>query len=300
MIWIGSRVILNNLSVFELVIVIVFIAALVIIAFKVHRDKENNSNTESKIYDGIEMRPIINVRRASINSPTPSATNTSTETSFNFSDLSFEEMDYFEDHYLKKADSLRDQYEDICGNIESTFYDMFDLKRRIKMLEMAIAKYNEWKTFCYDKGAAGIKYFESDYSGYLNSVLYPLNRDFSGEYIFEFENREFCNIDFLISLHKEYVSKPEESKKHLECEKIFFHGGEEKYAKYLKRQSLPKDLMKIIKSKGSILQKDLYPLFDDYLRNDIQKTIKDLIAKDKITSVKSGSSYMLKIKKETD
>lgn len=288
---IGINVISINLSIFELIIIGVFVSGLAIFIYKVHKSKARH-NIETKRYDEIEMRPIVNFRNISVGNSTTSSPNTSAKAMYG--KPTFEEMDYFEDHYLKKAESLSYQYEDVCENVSSTFYHMFDLNRRIKMLEKAIAKYNEWKNYCYDKGAAGIEYFDSS-SAYSDNY-YPMERDLSGDYIFEFDNREFCNIDFLKALHSEYISRPEESKKHLEDEKIYFYGGPEKYAKYLKRQSLPKEVLKVINGNDGILQKDLYPLFDDYLRNDIQKIVKDLIQKDKITAVKSGNSYMLRAK----
>jgi hypothetical protein len=65
----------------------------------------------------------------------------------------------------------------------------------------------------------------------------------------------------------------------------------------MKVQSLPKDLLKIIKQNDGIMQKDLYGMFDERMKSHIQKAVKELSAKGKIIAVKSGNSYMLTIRK---
>ncbi len=208
----------------------------------------------------------------------------------------FEAHDEFEDNYSYKADSLMGHYEDACEKVRQLFYSDFDLKHRIKALEKALQKYKEWKDFCYDKGNAGKKYFDDAYSVY-NRPYIPGNRDMDGDYEAEYENAEFCNADFLKSVLSEYTTKPDESAAHLLEEHIFYCGGKEEYEFMLKLQALPKDLLKAIKQNDGILQKDLYGLFDERLKSHIPKVIKDLSAKGKIISVKSGNSYMLRIRK---
>lgn len=205
--------------------------------------------------------------------------------------------DTFEDNYSYKADSLMDKYENACSEAESAFYDMFDLSKRIKLLEKAISKYDEWKNFCYEKGDAGKRYFDDAYSVASKRPYTPIERDLSGDYVGEYENADFTNIEFLKSVLEYYVSHPDEAKAHLHDEYVFYCGGPDEYEFLMKVQSLPKDLLKIIKQNDGIMQKDLYGMFDERMKSHIQKTIKELSAKNKIIAVKSGNSYMLTIRK---
>ncbi len=205
--------------------------------------------------------------------------------------------DTFEDNYSYKADSLMDKYENACSEAESAFYDMFDLSKRINLLEKAISKYDEWKNFCYEKGDAGKRYFDDAYSAASKRSYVPIERDMSGDYVGEYENADFSNIEFLKSLLEYYASHPNESKAHLHDEYVFYCGGQDEYEFLMKVQSLPKDLLKIIKQNDGIMQKDLYGMFDERMKSHIQKTINELSAKGKIIAVKSGNSYMLTIRK---
>ena len=212
---------------------------------------------------------------------------------------SFEEIEeeiYFEDHYMDKAESLSDQYDEICFNLECDFGEIFDLNKRIKMIEKAINKFNEWKDFCYSKGNAGRTYFDENYSPHSKNIFVPTERDFNGDYVSEFETADFHNIDFLQDLLNEYITEPEKSKEHLKNEHIFYCGGLEEYEFMLKKQSLSKDVLKVIKKNEGILQKDLYSLFDKRLKSHIPKAVKELSASGKIIAEKSGNSYSLKTK----
>ena len=222
-------------------------------------------------------------------------TSISVETSKKYVEI--QEDDDFEDHYSYKADSLMDKYENACSEAESAFNNMFDLSKRVKLLEKAISKYEEWKNFCYEKGDAGKRYFEDAYSAASTHPYSPIERDMSGEYIGEYENADFTDIDFLKSVLEYYTSHPDEVKAHLHDEYIFYCGGPDEYEFLMKVQSLPKDLLKIIKQNDGIMQKDLYGMFDERMKSHIQKAVKELSAKGKIIAVKSGNSYMLTIRK---
>lgn len=219
------------------------------------------------------------------------------------SQKSFDEMEeeiYFEDHFLDHAEKLYDQFYDVCWTLEKDFYDNFDLNHRIKMLEKAVQKYEKWKNFCYEKGNAGIAYFNENCDDIEKYPFPPVERDMNGEYVDEFETADFRNIDFLTDLLNEYKTNPEKSKSHLKEEYIYYCGGQKEYDLMLKRESLPKDLLKVIQKNSGILQKDLYPLFDAELKSIIPTTIKELAAANKITMTKSKNSYALSIKTDSD
>lgn len=222
-------------------------------------------------------------------------TSISVETSKKYVEM--QKDDSFEDNYSYKADSLMDKYEKACGEAESAFYDMFDLAKRIKILEKTISKYDEWKNFCYEKGDAGKRYFDDAYSAASKRPYSPVDRDMSGDYVGEYENADFTDIEFLKSILEYYTSHPDEAKSHLHNEYVFYCGGPEEYEFLMKVQSLPKDLLKIIKQNDGIMQKDLYGMFDERMKSHIQKAVKELSAKGKVIAVKSGNSYMLTIRK---
>lgn len=211
--------------------------------------------------------------------------------------VEMQEDDNFEDSYSYEADYLMDKYENTCGEAETAFYDMFDLSKRIKLLEKAISTYDEWKNFCYEKGDAGKRYFEDAYSAASKRPYSPVERDMSGEYVGEYENADFTDIEFLKSVLEYYTSHPDEAKAHLHDEYIFYCGGPDEYEFLMKVQSLPKDLLKIIKQNDCIMQKELYGMFDERMKSHIQKAVKELSAKGKVIAVKSGNSYMLTIRK---
>ncbi len=204
-----------------------------------------------------------------------------------------EEIDFY-DHDVDKAESLYEKYEDYCYDIYSEFYDMFDLKQRIKMLEKAIEKFNTWKSFCHSKGTDGITYFEEEYAYITKSPFSPVERDMNGDYIYEFESADFCNIEFLTNLLKEYKDNPENSKAHLKDEHIYYCGGMEEYEHVQKLQALPKNILKIIKQNDSLRQKDLYPLLPDFSKNEIQKAVNKLVSSGKIT--KTAKTCYLELK----
>ena len=205
--------------------------------------------------------------------------------------------DDFSDNYSYKADSLMGKYEDACKEAEDAFRDMFDLRKRIKLLEKAILRYSEWKDFCYEKGEAGKRYFDDSYCSASKYAYVPSVRDMSGDYVAEYENADFSNIDFLKSVLDYYVEHPEESEKHLHDEYVFYCGGPDEYEFLIRVKSLQKDLLKAIRQNDGILQKDLYGMFEERMKPHIQKSIKELSAKGKVISVKSGNSYMLTIRK---
>lgn len=281
--WLGMAWLFKSFTAATIVIVILVIG-MIIWAFKTSPSKKQQSDISSS--DNVNSADTVQISAAikteyTVRRPT-------------YED--FEAQDEFEDNYSYKADSLMGHYEDACEKVRQLFYSDFDLKHRIKALEKALQKFEEWKDFCYDKGDAGKKYFDDAYSVY-NSPYVPGNRDMNGDYKAEYENAEFCNADFLKSVLSVYTTKPDESAAHLLEEHIFYCGGKEEYEFMLKLQSLPKDLLKVIKQNDGILQKDLYGLFDERLKSHIPKVVKDLSAKGKIISVKSGNSYMLRIKK---
>lgn len=204
-----------------------------------------------------------------------------------------DETDFY-DSDADKADSLFEKYEEYCCDIESEFYDMFDLNRRIKMLEKAIEKFNIWKSFCYSKGTEGIRYFEEDSASITKSSFSPIERNMDGDYEFEFESADFCNIEFLTNLLKEYKDNPEKARSHLKDEHIFYCGSVEEYEHIQKVQALPKNILKIIKQNDSLRQRDLYPMLPDFSRNEIQKAVNKLVTSNKITKTEKTCYLSLK------
>lgn len=282
-----------------IVTVILVLLIVMIIFFAILSPKRNNYNSPPTYTESF-IDSSSPSSKTTINKPSATGNNFQKMPLLMEKTKEYAEMeadDVFEDNYSYEADSLMEKYEDACIEVETAFYDVFDLSKRIKLLENAISKYDKWKNFCYEKGDAVKRYFERDYSAASKHPYSPVDCDMSGDYIGEYENADFTNIEFLKSVFEYYISHPDEAKAHLHDEYVFYCGGLEEYEFLMKVQSLPKDLLNIIKKNDNIMQKDLYGMFDKRMKSHIQKVVKELSTKGKIVAVKSGNSYMLTIKK---
>lgn len=83
------------------------------------------------------------------------------------------------------------------------------------------------------------------------------------------------------------------SQEEIILERIKYYQKKKERLELLEKAS--KDIEKTIESKGPIYQKDLYKLFPELKRQEIQDIVNDLANKNIISKVKKGNSYELKI-----
>lgn len=223
--------------------------------------------------------------------------------------LQEDEDDYFDisDKYRDELDEFYDDWYEFSDDVQMFFEENFSISQRISKLEKCINKFDKIKQKFYNYGEEGIWIYESRKEFYddcwkdwpKEKVI--INTNFEN-YIFEFQDIEFCNYNFLTYLLNLYKTDTERQKEHLKQEKLFYeidyYGGLEKYQEHLEEEkrirSIRRNVTKLIKENEGILQSYLINNFEEDDKKIVRKAINDLYKSNKISKEKKGNSYQLR------
>lgn len=196
----------------------------------------------------------------------------------------------FDDKHYDAAQRWYDKYIEIVEDNTSEFYEIFDYKKRISILEKVIKAYDNFFKNFSKYGRGGEIFFELEFSD-LNKEYTPTS--FRKEYPFDTEN-----VNCYKWLLQYYIEHQEEvckiiNDEYIESEYGSYEAYEEAvpYEKHIKE--LNTKIVTLIKKNDGILQKDIYKEFNPDDVDYVKSYLKELACASNIERVKSGSTYSL-------
>ncbi len=144
----------------------------------------------------------------------------------------------------------------VCNTLPEAY---FTADQQVAAYKKAIEKYDKIKEFCESKGGGGALYYQENF-------------------VIDKEN--------LINEYNDFMNEEYKKMKEQEQEDV-------EYIRYCK--TIEKQILKLIASDGSYLQKKIYSLFSADDKSLVIRTIDTLVKEGKLSKQKQGNTNLLKI-----